>query len=190
VVREYQVVPGPHFGTVLRGDADAGPPDELDDLADPVELIDIWVFDSWVMNIDRRVYGNILLGPSSGGKLELIPADQSDCFGGAGTLASGEYLRLGQRAGAAAWCPLVPPTILRHGAAPVRSACDRVHTTAARAGAACERVPETWWEASGVEPDGIVDCLTERARRIEGIVDVAKWEALPDATDGGRVLGL
>ena len=67
---EYEIEAGLHFGTIFRPDVAPAAPEtwawEL--LADPAELIAIWVADSWLMNLDRGVYGNLLLERAASGK--------------------------------------------------------------------------------------------------------------------------
>ena len=51
-----------------------------------------------VCNLDRNVWGNILLKPvGRSGKLRLIAADQSDCFCGSGVFADGSWRTRMQR---------------------------------------------------------------------------------------------
>jgi hypothetical protein len=85
---EYEVEAGLHFGTRFRPDVDALLPGDWQpsfwgELAEPGELVAIWAADSWLMNLDRGVYGNLLRERDAQGKWHLIAADQSDCFLGA-----------------------------------------------------------------------------------------------------------
>jgi len=51
-------------------------------------------------------------------------------------------------------------------------------------------VPEDWWRQANVVPQAVVDCLAERAGRIEQIVELEKWEGIADVIRGGRPLDL
>ena len=186
----YAVEPGLHFGTVYETDVLPGPPDDADRLSDPGELIDIWVLDSWLMNVDRDTYGNILMAQAPGAKWDLIPADQSDCLGGADLLTGGGYKRAALSRGTATSCRILEPVLFESGADRVRSAIERVDRARESVRAACGRIPDAWWNASGVEPDALARCLTERAHRMAEIVDVKRWEALGDASRGGHVLDI
>jgi hypothetical protein len=52
------------------------------------------------------------------------------------------------------------------------------------------RVPTVWWEQAGVAPQAVADCLSDRAQRIDQIIELTKWEGVASVTQGGRVLGL
>jgi hypothetical protein len=41
-----------------------------------------------------------------------------------------------------------------------------------------------------VAPQAVTDCLAERARRIEQVVEREKWEGIADVIRGGRPLDL
>jgi hypothetical protein len=171
----YPVAPGSHFGTVFRSEAHPGPPLALDDLACPQELVDIWVFDSLVMNHDRNVWGNILMLPS-GKRWSLVPADHSDCFGGAGCFATGEYAEAMVGRGAADGVDTLLSAIWAGGGSKsVKAAADKAREAAAYLERGCARVPGTWWAEAGVEPQRLSACLVERLSRIEEIVDVPSW---------------
>jgi hypothetical protein len=178
---EYEVEAGLHFGTRFRPDVDPLFPGDWQpsfwgELAEPEELIAIWAADSWLMNLDRGVYGNLLRQRAAQGKWHLIAADQSDCFLGAGSLADGSCFDRARQHGPAEYLPLLELTFLTLGAAPLR--------------AVVAGVPAAWWEQAGVAPQVVVDGLSERAQRIDEIVELTKWEGVASVTEGGRVLGL
>ena len=63
---DYEVLEGQHFGTVYRPDLEPADPRTWtpvfwESLANPAELAALWAADSWLMNLDRAVSGNILL---------------------------------------------------------------------------------------------------------------------------------
>lgn len=57
----FEICAGLYFGTTHRGDVIAGPPPAFADVREPQEIVDIWVFDSWVCNLDRTTEGNLLM---------------------------------------------------------------------------------------------------------------------------------
>lgn len=73
---DYEVLRGEHFGTVYRPDLEPADPRTWipvfwERLADPAELVALWAADSWLMNLDRTVSGNINM------LLELDPSGRS-----------------------------------------------------------------------------------------------------------------
>jgi hypothetical protein len=142
------------------------------------------------MNLDRGVYGNLLRERDAPGKWHLIAADQSDCFLGAGALADGSCFERSRQHGPAEYLPLLELTFLTLGAAPLRAMVERVRGTAPDLPAMVAGVPAAWWEQAGVAPQAVVDCMSERARRIDEIVELTKWEGVASVSQGGRVLGL
>ena len=188
----YRVEPGLHFGSKRLHDVVPGPgcPLRLDNLADPQELVDIWVMDSWVMNYDRTVYGNLLMVPTEGGRWRLVAVDHSDCFGGAGRLADGTTPYHDGFRSADSCDFLVGAIGEAGGARAVRKSIDRVRIAARKLSTVVRWVPAQWWAEAGVAPESAARHLLERAGRIEDIVKVRQWEGLNDATKGGHVLDL
>jgi len=188
-VAPYPVEPGLHFGTRFIANAYPGPPTTFQQIADPQQLVDIWVVDCWVMNVDRMNYGNILMSPDGRGRWRLTAADQSDCFGGSRTFSSGSapYATRG--------C-LEPYKFLERavteagGIRSIRKSIDGVRKAAGYLELAITRIPDSWWSQSGVIPGLVIDGLRQRASRIEEIIKVAYWEGISDAGRGGTVLDL
>jgi hypothetical protein len=141
------------------------------------------------MNLDRAVYGNMVLEPAEGGRWHLLAADQSDCFLGASALADGSCFERSGGHGAAPYLPLLEPAILRWGAEPLRRIAQRIEDAVAMLPAAAAAVPEAWWREGDVSPEAVIGCLVERAHRIEAIVQLERWEGLANATEGGFLLG-
>ena len=190
----YSIPAGLHFGTVYRPDVIfvdplRAAPLSWDVLADPSELIAIWAADSWLMNLDRAVYGNLILEPGAAGKWHLLAADQSDCFLGAGALADGSCFERASGHGAAAYLPLLEQAFLQVGVVPLRAIARRIAGTGEMLATAVARVPEEWWQEAKIAPQAVADCLAERAGRIDAIVQLEHWEELTRATEGGHLLG-
>ena len=190
----YSIPAGLHFGTVYRPDVifvDPVPAPLLfwERLAAPEELIAIWAADSWFMNLDRAVYGNMVLAPAAGDRWHLLAADQSDCFLGASALADGSCFERSGGHGAAGYLPLLERAILERGVEPLRRIAQRIEGAAGRLPAAVAAVPAAWWPEAHASPAAIVTCLTERARRIGAILQLERWEGLANATRGGFPLG-
>ena len=187
----YKVVVGLHFGTVLRTDVENGPPLSIDDLADPQELLDIWVLDSWLANVDREIEGNLLLSLGENGKFHLIAADQSDCLCGSETLCSGGWSQAMRSRGAASTVPFWNRAVYHCGGGKaLRKALDRADKAAKKLDAALSRVPEAWWHEAHLDADSIRTELDRRYRRLEEIIELKQWEGLKNATQGGKLLDL
>ena len=187
---EYIVEPGCHFGTVHRLDVFPAPPQSYEEPAAPTELVDIWVFDTWLMNIDRTIYGNLLMFHASSSPVwSLLAADQSDCFCGAAEFQSGRYIgEAGNRGAAGTFGELLDRTLLEHGAQAIREAIDRVTTATMSLDTAFDRVPEDWWAKAQVDRLELKDCMLGRARRLPEIVKLQEWEGLADDINGGQLL--
>jgi hypothetical protein len=185
----YPVQPGLHFGTVWRADLQAGPPQRIEQLADPQELVNLWAFDSWLCTTDREVYGNILLQHRGGDRYALIAADQSDCFGGAGAFADGTWKKQLEKPNAAASLDFLDRAIMDlGGAAALRHAIAKVDAAAKQLRTVIALVPPEWWKEAGIDPDEVKNALERRHRKLDSILDLKKWEGLGHATRGGRLL--
>ncbi len=186
----FPVEPGLHFGAKRLRGVHPGPPTQLDELANPQELVDIWVLDSWVMNTDRGNHGNMLMRPGSKGRWHLIAVDQSDCFGGSGRMADGSSSFAA--AAPAESCPLLPGAIwLAGGKRAVRKSIDAVRRAVKYVRAAMERVPEEWWEEAHLDSHVLQNGLARRSQCMEDIVRVREWEeGIDDVLEGRRPLDL
>lgn len=188
---DYAVDDGLHFGTLLRLDFQPGPPPRWEQIARPEELIAIWAADTWLMNLDRGVYGNILLEQEgSGSQWHLIPADQSDCFLGSLSLSDGFYRQRAQGHRSAPYLPMLERALYEKGPQPLQRMVSLIRQTKDRIPDAIARVPPPWWQNSGVRPDELTVCLRHRADQIHALVDLAHWENLPYGSDGATILDL
>lgn len=188
----YRVEPGHHFGTCHRLDVYPAPPASYEELADPAELVDIWVFDSWLMNVDRATHGNMLMyHKSSSPRWSLLPADQSDCLCGACELQSGRYFRhCADRGPAETFDDLLDRTLLEYGPQVIRDSIDRVGNAVDELEHALDRVPAEWWHAAQVDRSALAECLRNRACGLLDIVNMEHWEGLANGINGGRLLDL
>ena len=66
-------------------------------LADPQQVVDLWVLDCWLCTNDRQNEGNTLLVPISLDKVDLCAIDQSDCFGGPQRFSDGSWVEVVRR---------------------------------------------------------------------------------------------
>ncbi|MBI3910934.1 MAG: hypothetical protein HY320_08365 [Armatimonadetes bacterium] len=188
---DYEVLPGLHFGTAWRPDVQAGPPESWEQLADPEELVRIWAADCWLMTPDRRTYGNILLAdPDSMGRFHLIPADQSDCFLGSGSLQDGSYTGRSADHGAAPYLDLLERAFVERGCVALHDMARRIAGATAAVPTALKRVPDEWWAEAEVNQRDLAACLHERANRARIILEIEKWEGLGNATAGGHLFDL
>jgi hypothetical protein len=196
---EASIFPGLHFGTRLRLDlfpAQMDRPEQVtwERFADPLELIGLWAADCYLMNLDRRVLGNVLLEEAAGhaGRYHLVAADQSDCFLGAGSLADGSFSERSRRAGAMAYPheAFTPRALAEPGGlARLEAAITAVERSGAQMDAVLDRVPADWWRRSGVDPETVRATLSERAGRIREIVGYEQWRSLDELLAGGQLLG-
>ena len=185
----YAIREGLHYGTVLRLDVENGPPLRIDDLAEPAELVDLWVFDSWLCNIDRELDGNTLLTPIVGGRFGLIAADQSDCLGGSGRLADGTWTKVLEKEVPAPSIEICQRAIFDSGGADaLRRAVAKICRATDRLDEAIASVPPDWWLEANTHPEAIREALEVRSRRMEPILNILLWEGLTDDIQGGHLL--
>ncbi len=188
-VLDYAIHDGLHFGTRLRLDFMPGPVTRWEFLARPEELISIWAADCWLMNLDRSVYGNVLLEPDNG-FWHLIPSDQSDCFLGASSLADSSYLSRSRTYSSAPSLPMLERALLEKGPAPLQRMISLIRNASDRVPEAISRVPSHWWSSAGITPNALEACLRERADRISVLVQIDKWKSMPYGTHGITLLDL
>lgn len=186
---DYAIDDGLHFGTCLRLDFMPGPVMRWELLAKPEELVAIWAADCWLMNLDRIVYGNILLEPDNG-KWHLIPADQSDCFLGSMSFSDGSYLLRSRSYTTAPYLPMLERVFVEKGPAPLQRMVGLIHDAATHIPEALARVPLQWWDRADVTPHALEACLRERASRISVLVEMDKWTGIPYGTHGIALLDL
>jgi len=188
-ILDYAIDDGLHFGTRLRLDFMPGPVKDWDFLARPEELIFIWAADCWLMNLDRSVYGNILLEQDNT-KWHLIPADQSDCLLGSSSFCDGSYTSRSRSYSSAPHLPMLERALLEKGPAPLQRMIGLIHEASSRIPEAMTRVPSAWWSRAGITPHALEACLRERANRISVLVQIDKWKSMPYGTDGITLLDL
>jgi hypothetical protein len=148
-----------------------------------------YVFDSWVCNVDRDLEGNTLLTPATNGRFLVIAADQSDCFGGAGSFADGSWRRfLGER-GAAESVPFLQRAIFECGGArSLKVGLEKVNSAVGHLDEAMSAVPAEWWRETEIAPAQVAEILRERARRLPTILNIQQWEGLEHDARGGQLL--
>jgi hypothetical protein len=174
----YEVTPGLHFGTILETDVENGPPRNVDALSRPQDVVDIWAFDTWFCNIDRDNLGNILLRPN-GARVDLIAADQSDCFGGAVLFHGGGWLDH-LKNHRAARTVLYPQALAKAGALmAIELAIEKVNRAKGQVDRAVAAVPNEWWALSKIDPGAVEERLDERASRLPDLLP-KEWQTIPD----------
>ena len=176
----YAILQGDHFGTILREDVEAGPPLAYDDIAEPFEIVRLWVFDTWLCNIDRDTYGNTLLKASKAGKFSIIASDQSDCFCGTGRFCSADFAKtMGKRGPAPAIKLLVSAISNTGGPAGIKKAIATVNVALGSLNQALGCAAEAWWGTAKIDPDEVAKVLIERAAKLEDILKPSQW-GVPD----------
>jgi len=185
----YTVEHGLHFGSVLLRNAESGPPHRIESLQNPQEIVDLWVFDSWVCNIDRATEGNTLLSLGDGGRFHVIACDQSDCFGGAARMADGSWKRSLMDHGPAESVWFLDRAIMDCGGAQsLQMALKKVDTARQHLDAALNEVPREWRKLAGLSPAEMRNGLDQRYRRLAEIINLKLWEGLENDTKGGLLL--
>jgi hypothetical protein len=182
VGRDFANVPaGVHFGTAFRADLENVPEKiTVEALADPQQLVDLWVFDSWLCNIDRDALGNLLAARDADGKLSLVAVDQSDCFGGNAALTGGGWRKILRERGAASSIACLHQAILRAGgAAAIERALDKVDAAVAQLDAILAAVPSHWLELGGLHREELRTALRDRRLHLDRILALDHWRNLP-----------
>ncbi len=181
---DMPVLPGPHFGTRHVIEAVAGPPTQFDDLQTPSDLVSIWAFDTWVANMDRHHYGNLLLLPASNTTYDLVACDQSDCFGGAQRLASGQLGEVSRWHRPAECSPLTLRAVLDGGGpTAIAGAIERVRRAAETIPEAVGAVPEKWWGHVRADPEAIKRFLRTRGAMLRDVFSRHEWGDLGDVSN-------
>lgn len=186
----YMVPEGLHFGTLRRFDVENGGPSLTPDyLMELQQVVDLWAFDSWLCNIDRDLLGNTLLALASGGRFNLIAADQSDCFGGSGLFSDGTWQKVLEKSGAAPSFGFLPQAIFSSGgSSSIRQALEKVGRAVAQMDSAFTVVPADWWAEAQIDPHAVQQALTARHERLPSILGLDHWEGLERAIQGGQPL--
>lgn len=183
---DYAVAPGLHFGTVHRFDVENGPPLSDARLATPQQLVDLWVFDTWLGNIDREVDGNTLLALASGSKFDVIAADQSDCFCGATVFGSSGWVEtfLGRGLAQPASSRLTDAIMARDPFC-FEAAFRRLKQAFSGISAALAAVPNEWWRDAKISPADVERALDERHQKVRGLFAPLLSGGLAQMLSGG-----
>jgi hypothetical protein len=184
----YKVVEGLHFGTLLKLNVENGPPTKLSQIEDPQEIVDIWVFDCWVCNIDRELDGNTLMVYEGGKGFYVIAADQSDCFGGSESLSNGRWKAVMKANRAASSVSVLDQAICHLGPDSVRTAIEKVRSSNSQSAQAMKSIPRSWWQVANLSQDDLRNALNDRISRLENIVDLQRWSSLKYILNDGRDL--
>lgn len=188
---DYGISVGYHFGTRFRHDLAPGPPETVDQLADPAEVLRLWVIDCWLLNCDRRLSGNVMMSPDGKGQWHLVASDHSDCFLGADCFSTERYLVDGPRFGIVSYLSLAEEVVLDHdGVQAVTDSFDPISKCAQGIRSITECVPDEWWERSGIDPERLEGFLQQRAEQIPTICDPRRWEGMQDEVRNGHQLKL
>jgi hypothetical protein len=168
--------PSEYFGTLYLEDVLTGPASEADSLDDLREIVLIWVVDALVCNLDRNVWGNVLLKPvGRSGKLRLIAADQSDCFCGSGVFADGSWRTRMQQQPAIGPALLIEAVAATGGQVGIHRAIEITARALKGIAPAFDQVPAAWWARASINPDQIEEVLSNRLRALPNLLDIEKW---------------
>jgi hypothetical protein len=181
---------GMHFGSTFLMNVADGPPDSAGELASPQHVVDLFYFDVWLCNFDRKTEGNTLLEPATAGKFKLFASDQSDCFGGATRLADGSWISHLQTHSGAEACMDLIQAMHAAGWLQTRSAAlSKINLAKHRIGAAINEVPAEWWTEASIDSGTLNWELGRRASDLQAFLP--NFEALDAAfrqlRDAGHV---
>lgn len=183
---ELPISAGLYFGTRYIPNPWGGSLESLEQAESPRDLALIWLIDCLVCNIDRDVRGNLMLLPiGATRKLRVLPADNSDCFGGSTEFSNGQWRNLMKlRRGARGI--LVPEAIaFMGGNIGLRIAHKTLRPAIGSIGAGFDQVPDQWWQAANLESIQIEEALWERYEALPELVNFEQWGGgYPDGNDG------
>ena len=176
----YKISPGPHFGTEHDPNVENGPPVAIDDLAEPFDIVLLWVADTWMGNIDREKYGNILLKPAGSGRFQVIAADQSDCFCGTAQFCGAGFPEVFVNSGRASAPPLLAAAIYQTGGTTgLAEAIRKVQQIRTAIPSVFPTVPPKWWSESKIDQKRLANALYVRSERLTEIINPGAW-GVPD----------
>lgn len=168
-----------YFGTVYRTDVGNGPPSRMDQVENPQQLIDIWVMDSLVCNLDRETEGNALLVPvGNSGRFRIVAADQSDCFCGSESFCAEDFRQRMAARPSSDGIFVADAIGIMGGRRVVGQSIDRAVNSLNQLDAAFALVPEEWWQLSEIQRRDVSLALRNRADRLAAIVNLAAWGEL------------
>lgn len=188
----YQIVKGYHFATEFMSTATHAVPEPVHEhLANPYDVVRLWLIDSWLANSDRTQRGNALYLPL-GNKWQMVAVDHSDCFGGAGRLADGTALDDPARQVECGWLepPFMKLMFTADGINTMRKTVEDIKRTAPLVCNATRLVPDQWWQEACVDPPALECYLKARAGKIDEICQVQQWERDYNAAGGAILLDL
>lgn len=167
---------GRYFGSVHEDNVVPGPPNKLVDVV-AGDLVDIWVFDTLICNLDRNTEGNILLRVSPRKAARCIAADQSDCFCGSESFGNGTFAER-MVARPASECRFAVDAAAKGGGGrAIKRAIDKASAALAALPAIFANVPNEWWAQAGLTAASISQVLNARFEVLAKVLPVGQ---LPD----------
>lgn len=176
IAMPFKIDPGEYFGTLYMEDVIPGPATDFGDVEDPREIVQIWVVDALICNLDRNLWGNVLLKLGTRTqRYRLIPADQSDCFCGSTVFADGSWRSRMERQPAVGIELLTEAVAASGGASGIQVAIEKAEAAISQLGKAFDQVPGSWWAKTSIKPEEIEAALWHRARALPNLLSVEKW---------------
>ncbi len=173
---DQAIAAGPYFGTRYLHDVMAGPPTSAQQVDSLGDLLDIWVLDSWVCNIDRLVPGNVLLKLGRNQKWQVIASDQSDCFCGASSFGRANWSEGFVARGASEGIFVTEAIAAASGRAGLQVRIEKCRQALQSFGAGVDQVPPEWWERAQIEdPEQIEQALNLRLDRMQQVLSVEHY---------------
>jgi hypothetical protein len=163
--------------------------EHLEYLADRRHVLTIYLADILLGNPGRSTFGNVLLVEGAKGRMQLLPIDQSDCFGHPSCLCDPRCLaaKVNDRL---ADC-LDGTELVVFERDPLFMATEVSHVRSCGAAileSVCAPAPE-WYRGAGVDPEDVREFLRQRLENLGRLVDTDYWKGLKDAADRGQLIG-
>ncbi len=183
------VLEGHHYGTVYLPVAERDLPSPVErQLRNPSDPIRLWALDTWLGNMDRGTHGNTAFVPHAK-RWDLLAADQSDCFGGAGEFAGGGSLqRVDCEFQVGSYFDMPKLLSTDGGLVALRNSTSSIAGLAGVVPLAASRVPDQWWSEAHVDPSDLISFLANRAANISALCKVNEWEQARAQLEGAHIL--
>jgi hypothetical protein len=182
------VVPGRHWGTRLISDAieTTIEPDVYEDLRSPADIFMIYLGDVICAYRDRQTHGNVLLVPAVGGRsLDVLPIDQSDCFGGPDCICTPHLLDGARNQSYAQAFAGMENLVLDGGPALVEGARAKLMAAKSCILESVSFPPDAWYDRAGTDPGKIHDFLEYRIDNLDTLARLDHWRGMSRFGRGG-----
>jgi hypothetical protein len=135
---------------------------------------------------DRQTHGNVLFVPAADVKrLDILPIDQSDCFGHPDVLRHADRLTgIRDRSFGKAFDGM-DQLAARMGRKGIDAALERISAATACLMSAVEVPPDEWYGRAAIDPSVLRDFIAYRLKRLEELGRLSHWREIADIASGG-----